>query len=237
MSYISSVAALCATRLNPDCREWICCSAIAVPRPWPCTGAGCARRYSHCWIWACALGEGSGRGGVAVPLLRTACALAYQMATCRPADVSGKQTLLIELLRHGETALAGQSCAVLVLDGRTHRAGWQADARGLARCWALASAIVSTVCGAARPMPTSWASDWVCLSAWSRAWFELHFWRLEGQYPADLSASTQIPWRPSGVDPYGCTPPGGEPLADFEAARTRQYCLGEFAASPASIFC
>ncbi len=37
------------------------------------------------------LGEGSG-AAVAVPLLRTACALHNQMATFAQADVSGKQT-------------------------------------------------------------------------------------------------------------------------------------------------
>jgi len=34
----------------------------------------------------------------------------------------------------------------------------------------------------------------------------------------------RLPWLLAGVTPYGCTPPGGGALADFEQRRTRQYC-------------
>ncbi len=86
--YISSVAALCATRLNPGCREWMLFShRSAEPGH---TLVLQALQASPLLDLGMRLGEGSG-AAVAVPLLRAACALHNQMATFAQADVSDRQ--------------------------------------------------------------------------------------------------------------------------------------------------
>ncbi|MEH6498590.1 MAG: nicotinate-nucleotide--dimethylbenzimidazole phosphoribosyltransferase [Pseudoalteromonas distincta] len=86
--YISSVAALCATRLNPDCRGWMLFSHRSAEPGHALVLA--ALGATPLLDLGMRLGEGSG-AAVAVPLLRTACALHNQMATFAQADVSGKQ--------------------------------------------------------------------------------------------------------------------------------------------------
>ena len=121
--------------------------------------------------------------------------------------------MLIELLRHGETALAGSLRGSL--DDELTAAGWQqmrlaCQAPGawqrivsspLQRCAAFAAEL-----GERLDVPVS-LEPGLC---------ELHFGEWEGQYPADLmrehADSLAAFWR----DPYGCTPPGGEAVAAFE---------------------
>lgn len=86
--FISSVAALCATRINPGCRDWLLFAHRSAER-------------GHARVLAALdatplldlhlrLGEGSG-AAVAVPLLRAACALHAGMATFDEAGVSNRQ--------------------------------------------------------------------------------------------------------------------------------------------------
>lgn len=83
--YISSVAALCAVRLNPACRAWLMFShQSAEPGH---TRVLQALQATPLLNLGMRLGEGSG-AAVAVPLLRAACALHVQMATFAEASVS-----------------------------------------------------------------------------------------------------------------------------------------------------
>lgn len=121
--------------------------------------------------------------------------------------------MLIELLRHGETALAGSLRGSL--DDELTAAGWQqmreacADAgpwqrivsSPLRRCAAYAYEL-----GERLGLPVSLEPGLV----------ELHFGAWEGQYPADLMREHADTLASFWRDPYGCTPPGGEPVADFE---------------------
>lgn len=87
--YICSVAALCAVRLNPACRDWL-------------LFAHCSAEPGHLAVLAALdvhplldlglrLGEGSG-AALAVPLLRLACALHDGMATFDEAAVAAKHS-------------------------------------------------------------------------------------------------------------------------------------------------
>lgn len=83
--YISSVAALCAVRLNPGCRPWLLFShRSAEPGHQLILQALQATPVLDLGM---RLGEGSG-AAVAVPLLRAACALHNEMATFCEASVS-----------------------------------------------------------------------------------------------------------------------------------------------------
>ena len=86
--FISSVAALCAVRLNPDARNWMLFGHQSA-------------EYGHCRVLAelnaqpilnlnLRLGEGSG-AGAALGVIQLACALHNQMATFAEASVSGDQ--------------------------------------------------------------------------------------------------------------------------------------------------
>ncbi|WP_193075314.1 nicotinate-nucleotide--dimethylbenzimidazole phosphoribosyltransferase [Pseudomonas sp. FME51] len=85
--YICSIAALCATRLNPDCREWMLfghrsaepghAAVLAALQADPLLDLGMR------------LGEGTG-AAAAVPLLRMACALHNDMATFAEAAVAAE---------------------------------------------------------------------------------------------------------------------------------------------------
>ncbi|MFN3580498.1 MAG: nicotinate-nucleotide--dimethylbenzimidazole phosphoribosyltransferase [Pseudomonas sp.] len=87
--YISSVAALCAVRLNPGCRQWMLFShRSAEPGHALVLQALQAKPLLDLGM---RLGEGSG-AAVAVPLLRAACALHNRMATFAEAAVSDKQS-------------------------------------------------------------------------------------------------------------------------------------------------
>lgn len=83
--YISSVAALCAVRLNPSCRPWLLFSHHSAEPGH--TLILQALEASPLLNLGMRLGEGSG-AAVAVPLLRAACALHNQMATFAEASVS-----------------------------------------------------------------------------------------------------------------------------------------------------
>ena len=86
--FISSVAALCAVRLNPDARNWMLFGHQSA-------------EYGHRRVLAelnaqpilnlnLRLGEGSG-AGAALGVIQLACALHNQMATFAEASVSGDQ--------------------------------------------------------------------------------------------------------------------------------------------------
>lgn len=85
--FICSVAALCAVRLNPQCRDWLLfahngaepghCRVLAALEAQPLLDLGLR------------LGEGSG-AALAVPLLRQACQLHGEMATFAEAAVSDR---------------------------------------------------------------------------------------------------------------------------------------------------
>lgn len=84
--YITSVAALCATRLNPGCRDWMLFShRSAEPGHRLILEALQAKPLLDLGM---RLGEGSG-AAVAVPLLQAACKLHNEMATFAEAAVSG----------------------------------------------------------------------------------------------------------------------------------------------------
>lgn len=86
--YISTVAALCAVRLNPTCRPWLLFShQSAEPGHLIILHALDATPVLNLGM---RLGEGSG-AAVAVPLLRAACALHNEMATFSEAAVSERQ--------------------------------------------------------------------------------------------------------------------------------------------------
>ncbi|WOD12700.1 alpha-ribazole phosphatase family protein [Pseudomonas sp. NyZ704] len=121
--------------------------------------------------------------------------------------------MLIELLRHGETALAGSLRGSL--DDELTPAGWQQMHRAcqtpgawqhiisspLRRCAAFAAEL-----GARLNTPVS-LEPGLC---------ELHFGEWEGQYPADLMREHADTLAAFWRDPYACTPPGGEPVLTFE---------------------
>ncbi len=83
--YICSVAALCAVRLNPACRDWLLFAhSGAEPGHRHVLEALAAQPLLDLGL---RLGEGSG-AALAVPLLRQACALHAGMATFAEAAVS-----------------------------------------------------------------------------------------------------------------------------------------------------
>ncbi|MBN8741969.1 MAG: nicotinate-nucleotide--dimethylbenzimidazole phosphoribosyltransferase [Lysobacterales bacterium 69-70] len=85
--FIASVAALAAVRLNPACRDWLLFAHRSAE-----TGHArvlAALQAQPLLDLGLRLGEGSG-AGVAVPLLRLACALHAGMATFAEAGVSDK---------------------------------------------------------------------------------------------------------------------------------------------------
>jgi len=85
--FIASVAALCAVRLNPDCRAWLMFAhRSAEPGHIAVLTALDARPLLDLDL---RLGEGSG-AALAVPLLRLACALHDGMATFDEAAVAAK---------------------------------------------------------------------------------------------------------------------------------------------------
>ncbi len=84
--YICSVAALCAARMNPACREWMLFGHRSAE---PGHGAILAALAAEPLLdLSMRLGEGTG-AAVSVPLLRMACALHQQMATFAEAAVAG----------------------------------------------------------------------------------------------------------------------------------------------------
>jgi nicotinate-nucleotide--dimethylbenzimidazole phosphoribosyltransferase len=86
--YISSVAALCAARLSPGCRDWMLFSHRSAEPGHALVLQ--ALNATPLLDLGMRLGEGSG-AAVAVPLLRAACALHNQMATFAQAAVSARQ--------------------------------------------------------------------------------------------------------------------------------------------------
>jgi len=85
--FISSVAALVASRINSDLNSWlIFAHQSAEPGHQAVLAALCAEPLLQLNM---RLGEGSG-AAIAVPLLQQACALHNQMATFEEASVSGK---------------------------------------------------------------------------------------------------------------------------------------------------
>lgn len=87
--FISSVAALIATRINPGVNEWLLFSHLsAEPGHRAVLDALDAQPLLDLGM---RLGEGSG-AAVAVPLLRLACSLHNEMATFSEAEVSGGGT-------------------------------------------------------------------------------------------------------------------------------------------------
>ncbi len=88
--YICSVAALCAVRLNPACRDWLLFAhSGAEPGHRHVLEALAAQPLLDLGL---RLGEGSG-AALAVPLLRQACALHAGMATFAEAAVSDRPAL------------------------------------------------------------------------------------------------------------------------------------------------
>lgn len=85
--FICSVAALCAVRLNPDCRHWLLFAhQSAEPGHQAVLNALDAQPLLDLGL---RLGEGSG-AALTVPLLRLACALHDEMATFAEAAVAGR---------------------------------------------------------------------------------------------------------------------------------------------------
>ncbi|MCY1440343.1 Nicotinate-nucleotide--dimethylbenzimidazole phosphoribosyltransferase [compost metagenome] len=85
--FICSVAALCAVRLNPACREWLLFShRSAEPGHLAVLAALDAEPLLDLGL---RLGEGSG-AAIALPLLRLACELHDGMATFAEAAVSDR---------------------------------------------------------------------------------------------------------------------------------------------------
>ena len=85
--YISSVAALCAVRLNPGCRQWMLFSHRSAEPGHALVLQ--AMQANPLLDLGMRLGDGSG-AAVAVPLLRAACALHNRMATFAEAAVSDR---------------------------------------------------------------------------------------------------------------------------------------------------
>jgi len=86
--FICSVAALCAVRLNPACRDWLLFAhRSAEPGHLAILDALDAQPLLDLGL---RLGEGSG-AALAVPLLRLACELHNGMATFAEAAVSGQR--------------------------------------------------------------------------------------------------------------------------------------------------
>lgn len=121
--------------------------------------------------------------------------------------------MLIELLRHGETALAGSLRGSL--DDDLTAAGWQQMrlacqdpgpwqrivSSPLRRCAEFAAEL-----GQQLDLPVN-LDPGFC---------ELHFGEWEGQYPRDLMAEQADALASFWRDPYAFTPPGGEPVMAFE---------------------
>ncbi|WP_439888063.1 alpha-ribazole phosphatase family protein [Pseudomonas sp. MBLB4123] len=123
-------------------------------------------------------------------------------------------TLQLELLRHGETERGGGLRGRI--DDALTDAGW-AQLRGavqgagpwdrlisspLQRCARFAAELA-----AQRGLPLSLEPDLQ----------ELHFGAWEGRSAAELMATDAEALGRFWTDPYGCPPPGGETMADFEA--------------------
>ena len=85
--FISSTAALCASKLNADVKDWLLFSHQSA-EPGHAALLECLQARPLLNL-SMRLGEGSG-AAVAVPLLRMACVLHNQMATFEQAQISGK---------------------------------------------------------------------------------------------------------------------------------------------------
>ncbi len=119
----------------------------------------------------------------------------------------------IDLLRHGETERGGGFRGSLD-DALTAR-GWQQmrEAVDGAGPWdALISSPLQRCAAFARELARRRGLP-LYLEADLR---ELHFGDWEGRSAAELMQASAEALGRFWADPYGCTPPGGEPLADFE---------------------
>ncbi|WP_287028112.1 alpha-ribazole phosphatase family protein [Pseudomonas sp. UBA6310] len=119
----------------------------------------------------------------------------------------------LDLLRHGETECGGGFRGSL--DDALTAAGWEQMRNGIAthgpwdvlvssplqRCAAFADALA-----AERGLPLHLEADLR----------ELHFGEWEGRSAAELMETDSEALGHFWADPYGFTPPGGEPLAAFE---------------------
>ncbi|MGE4405039.1 alpha-ribazole phosphatase family protein [Pseudomonas sp.] len=119
----------------------------------------------------------------------------------------------IDLLRHGETERGGGFRGSLD-DALTAR-GWQQMREAVAGAgpWdALISSPLQRCAAFARELAERRGLP-LYLEADLR---ELHFGDWEGRSAAELMQAGAEALGRFWADPYGCTPPGGEPLADFE---------------------
>lgn len=121
--------------------------------------------------------------------------------------------MLIELLRHGETALAGSLRGSL--DDELTAAGWQ-QMREACQNPAAWQRIVSSPLQRCAAFASELAERLALPLSLEPGLCELHFGEWEGQYPADLMHEHADALGAFWQDPYACTPPGGEPVAAFE---------------------
>jgi len=155
------------------------------------------------------------------PCCATACALHNQICELRPGRMwfRQKQDMLIRAAApNGETrpwlaSLRGKSWMTNLTAAAGRRCGEACADAGPG------SALSQfTVAALRRLCLRAGAKRLVCLSAWSRAWFELHFWGdWEGSVPRDLMRDTRYPasfWR----DPLWLQPPGGEAVGPISSS-------------------
>ena len=121
--------------------------------------------------------------------------------------------MLIELLRHGETALAGSLRGSL--DDELTPQGWHQLRQACQRPGAWQH-IVSSPLRRCADFAAELGERLNLPVSLDDGLRELHFGEWEGQYPADLMRDHAEQLAAFWQDPYACPPPGGEALADFE---------------------
>jgi alpha-ribazole phosphatase len=123
-------------------------------------------------------------------------------------------TLLIELIRHGESELAGSFRGST--DDPLTSEGWTQLREAVAdnSCW---DHIISSPLQRCARFAEELAAQQGCALSFMPELQELHFGSWEGRSSAELIKTDAAALTQFWEDPYAFTPPEGEPLLEFEA--------------------
>ncbi|MCW2270219.1 histidine phosphatase family protein [Pseudomonas sp. JUb96] len=120
--------------------------------------------------------------------------------------------MIIDLLRHGETELAGGLRGSL--DDALTAKGWEQMHAAIAGKgpW---DALVSSPLQRCARFAVTLGGQWQLPVQWAPGLQELHFGEWEGRSAADLMLTHEQQLGQFWADPYSYTPPGGEPVSAF----------------------
>ncbi|QBF28013.1 histidine phosphatase family protein [Pseudomonas tructae] len=120
--------------------------------------------------------------------------------------------MIIDLLRHGETELGGGLRGSL--DDALTVKGW-AQMRAAVKAGGPWDALVSSPLQRCARFAEELGAQLRLPLHLAPGLQELHFGEWEGRSAADLMLTHEAELGQFWADPYACTPPGGEPVADF----------------------